>query len=112
VSANYYYGDNVNMHGGHHNTGMIKNQGPTAPASPELSAAVRELHDLAGELRSQVPPASVRALDDSLPDITADASAPAQDRHRALMAVAGIATTVGALGQPIIAAVNKVLALL
>ncbi|WP_409467266.1 hypothetical protein [Streptomyces sp. HC307] len=26
MSTNHYYGDNVNMHGGHQNTGMIKNQ--------------------------------------------------------------------------------------
>ncbi|MEE4595516.1 DUF6232 family protein [Streptomyces sp. DSM 41524] len=54
---NYYFGDNVNMHGG-------------------------------------------------------SATTPAQERHRALMAVAGIAATVGTVGQPVIDAVNKILELL
>lgn len=113
MSTNHYYGDNVNMHGGHHNTGMIKNRtAPAEPASAELQAAIQQLLDPVRELRSQVPPASARTLDDSLPDITADAAAPAQERHRALMAVAGIAATVGAVGRPVIEAVNKILELL
>jgi hypothetical protein len=112
MSTNHYYGDNVNMHGGHHNTGMIKNQASAEPASPELLAATQELLRLVAELRSQVPPASARAIDDSLPDITAGRAVPAQERHRALMAVAGIAATVGAVGQPVISAVNKLLELL
>lgn len=49
---------------------------------------------------------------DSLPDITAGATAPAQERHRALMPVAGIAATAGAVGQPVMGAVNEVPALL
>lgn len=113
MSGNHYCGDNVNMYGGHHNTGMVKKQtGPAVPASPELQAAVRELHDLVRELRAQAPPASARAIDESLPEITAEAGAPVNERHRALMAVAGIAATVGAIGQPVIEAVNKILALL
>ncbi|WP_435611611.1 hypothetical protein [Streptomyces sp. bgisy159] len=112
--TNYYYGDNVNMHGGSGNTGMIKNQAPApaAPASPELQAAVQELLDLLSELRPRIPAASAQALDDSVPGITADPAAPAQERHRALLAVAGIAATVGAVGQPIVEAVNRVLELL
>jgi hypothetical protein len=113
MSTNHYYGDNVNMHGGHHNTGIVKNQtAPAAPVSAELQAAIQKLFDLVEELRSQVPPASTRAIDDSLPDIAVDSTAPAQERHRALMAVASIAATVGAVGQPVIEAVNKILALL
>jgi len=34
-----------------------------------------------------------------------------QERHRALMAVAGIAATVGTLGQPVLEAVNRILRL-
>ncbi|MFI5689618.1 hypothetical protein [Streptomyces sp. NPDC051636] len=111
---NYYFGDSVSMHGGQGNTGIIKNQAaPAAPAaSPELEAAVRELVALVEQLRGQVPPASAQAIDDSLPDITADPGAPTQQRHRALMAVAGIAATVGAVGQPVVEAVNRILGLL
>ncbi|MFI6702494.1 hypothetical protein ACIBJC_26660 [Streptomyces sp. NPDC050509] len=111
----YYFGDNVNMHGGQDNTGIVKNQvaatDPTA-VSPALRSAVEELLQLVGELRDRVPPASAQSIDDSLPDISTAADAPPQDRHRALMAVAGIAATVGVVGQPVLDAVNKILELL
>ncbi|MFR9796732.1 hypothetical protein ACL02U_12625 [Streptomyces sp. MS06] len=112
--STYIFGDNVNMHGGSGNTGIVKGRvasSGAAPADPALEAAVRELLDAARVLRGQVPAASAQAIDDSLPDITADATAPTQERHRALMAVAGIAATVGAVGQPVAEAVNRVLAL-
>ncbi|MEU1177373.1 hypothetical protein ABZ464_06940 [Streptomyces sp. NPDC005820] len=114
MSTHNYYGDNVNMHGGSGNVGMIKNQGAAAaaPASPELEAAVQELLALLREVRPQIPAASAQALDESLPALTADATAPAQERHRALLAVAGIAATIGAVGQPVLEAVNRVLELL
>nr|WP_257101737.1 hypothetical protein [Streptomyces sp. alain-838] len=59
-----------------------------------------------------MPPASARSIDDCLPDITTAPGVQPQQRHRALMAVAGIAATVGAVGQPVVEAVNSVLALL
>ncbi|MFJ1620662.1 hypothetical protein ACIODX_09850 [Streptomyces sp. NPDC088190] len=111
----YYFGDNVNMHGGRGNTGIVKNQAGaanTAAVSPALQSAVEELLQLVEELRDRVPPASAQAIDESLGDISADDTAPPQDRHRALIAVAGIAATVGAVGQPVLDAVNKILDLL
>jgi len=109
----YHFGDNVTMHGGTGNTGIVKNQGvPAAPVSPALESAVADLHRLVEALRGQVPAASAQAIDDSLPAITADATAATPERHRALMAVAGIAATVGAVGQPVLEAVNKILGLL
>ncbi|MFF4145910.1 hypothetical protein ACFY0A_32180 [Streptomyces sp. NPDC001698] len=107
---NYYFGDNVNMRGGRDNIGMVKNQvaPANAPApSSALLSAIEELRRLMEELRAQVPPASARAIDDSLPDIAADAEP--QQRHRALMAVAGIAATVGAVGVPVVEVVNRIL---
>lgn len=112
---NYYFGDNVTMHGGHGNTGIVKHQAPSADTtavSPALQAAVDELLQLVRELRASVPPASAQVIDDSLPDITADPAAPPQERHRALMAVAGIAATVETVGRPVVEAVNRILALL
>lgn len=111
----YFFGDSVTMHGGTGNTGIVKNQtAPAAaePASPALQEAVEELRRLIQELRGQVPAASAQSIDDSLPDITADADTPSQERHRALMAVAGIAATVGTVGQPVLEAVNRILGLL
>ena len=110
---NYYFGDNVSMHGGFGNTGIVKNHAAPAgtEASPALEAAIRQLVELVQELRAQVPPASAQSIDDCLPDITTAPGTQPQ-RHRALMAVAGIAATVGAVGQPVVEAVNSVLALL
>ncbi|MFC7815232.1 MULTISPECIES: hypothetical protein [unclassified Streptomyces] len=111
---NYYFGDSVSMHGGFGNTGIVKNHAAPAgtEASPALEAAIQQLVELVGELRAQVPPASAQSIDDCLPDITAPTGVEPQQRHRALMAVAGIAATVGAVGQPVVEAVNSVLALL
>ncbi|MFE2033713.1 hypothetical protein ACFXBB_10710 [Streptomyces scopuliridis] len=111
----YYFGDNVNMHGGQGNTGIVKNQAVAADSAavpPALRSAVEELLQLVEALRDRVPPASAQAIDDSLGDISADGGAPPQDRHRALMAIAGIAATVGVVGQPVLDAVNKILELL
>ncbi|MFG2555320.1 hypothetical protein [Streptomyces sp. NPDC048581] len=113
MSTNNYYGDNVNIHGGHGHTGMIKNQVTTAtPVSPELQAAIEQLLMLIRELRAQVPQVSAEIIDDSLQVITTDAATPPRERHRALMAITGVATAVGAVGQPVVDAVNQILALL
>lgn len=111
---NYYFGDSVTMHGGMGNTGIVKNQSAADPAavSPALQEAVEELRRLIELLRGEVPAASAQTIDDSLPVLSADADAAPQDRHRALMAIAGIAATVGAVGQPVLEAVNRVLGLL
>ncbi|WP_406183837.1 hypothetical protein [Streptomyces sp. NBC_01006] len=112
----YYFGRTVNMHGGTHNTGMVNHDPESAaacPADPALAEAVRELVALLEELREQVPPLTARSIDDALPALSADSgAAPPEERHRALMAVAGIAATVGAIGQPVLDAVRAVLELL
>jgi hypothetical protein len=114
TGSNYYYGDNVNMYGGQGNQGIVKNQVGTgaAGADPALVAALAELHRLIGELRAQVPAPSAQLLDESLPALSPDAAVPAQERHRALMAIAGIAATVGAVGQPVAQAVQAIIGLL
>jgi len=112
---NYYFGDSVTIRGGQHHTGIIKNQpgaADSAPASAALQSAVEDLLRLVEDLRDRVQPVSAEAIDASLADLKADSGAAPPDRHRALMAIAGIATTVGAVGQPVIEAVNKILDLL
>ncbi|MGW0204924.1 hypothetical protein ACWDZ8_03585 [Streptomyces sp. NPDC003233] len=113
-SNNYYYGDNVNMYGGQGNQGIVKNQAGAGAGQqdPALVAALAELHRLIAELRAQVPTPSAQLLDDSLPALSPDATVPAQERHRALMAIAGIATTVGAVGQPVAEAVRAVIGMI
>ena len=110
----YYFGsgDHVTMHGGSGNVGIDKRITPVEEQPQAVQEALRELLALVRELRAQVPPVSAGALDDSLPALRAEADVQPQERHRALLAVAGIAATIGALGVPVIEAVNKVLELM
>ncbi|MGW3987679.1 hypothetical protein [Streptomyces sp. NPDC004830] len=107
---NYYYGDNVSMHGGSGNTGIVKNGG-AGDTDPALRLALAELLQGVRELREQLPQPSVQLIDESLPVLAADA-APPQERHRALLAVAAIAAAVGAVGQPVAEAANRILQML
>ncbi|MFH8442519.1 hypothetical protein ACH4D3_14995 [Streptomyces sp. NPDC018026] len=63
-------------------------------------------------LRPQVSPEGAQTIDASLPVLAPDASVQPGARTRALMAVAGVAATAGALGVPIVETVNRVLELL
>ncbi|MER6916639.1 hypothetical protein ABT354_33730 [Streptomyces sp. NPDC000594] len=113
--TNHFYGPTVNMHGGTGNTGMVNNHwGPAGgtAGSPALEEAVQELVALLRELRDRVPPLSAQSIDEAVPVLTAGPSVEPQERHRALMAIAGIATTAGTLGQPVADAVRLVLELL
>ncbi|MEU9479191.1 hypothetical protein [Streptomyces sp. NPDC048191] len=114
MSNNYYYGDNVNMYGGQGNRGIVKTQVGTGAGQPDpaLVAALAELRGLIAELRAHVPAPSVPLLEESLPAISADAAVPAQERHRALLAIAGIAGTVGAVGQPVAEAVRVIIGMI
>ncbi|KOV70744.1 hypothetical protein [Streptomyces sp. MMG1121] len=114
MSGNYYYGDNVNMYGGQGNQGIVKNHGVPGAGQqdPALVAALAELHSLIAALRAQVPAPSAQLLDESLPAVSPDAAVPAQERHRALMAIAGIASTVGAVGQPVAEAVRAIIGMI
>ncbi|MEE6271194.1 hypothetical protein V2E29_36865 [Streptomyces diastatochromogenes] len=110
----YYFGggDHVTMHGGSGNVGIDKRVTPTQELPEAVQEALHQLLTLVQELRAQVPTASADALDDTLPALRAEADVQPQERHRALLAVAGIAATIGGLGVPIVEAVNKVLELM
>ncbi|MDQ0950628.1 hypothetical protein QFZ24_004551 [Streptomyces phaeochromogenes] len=112
---NFQFGDSVSIHGGMGHTGIVKHAADSAEAgagSPVLHEAVQELVRLLQELRGQVAAPSAQAIDDSLASISPEGDTDSQRQHQALMAVAGIAATVGAIGQPVLDAVTKVLALL
>ncbi|MFD7446976.1 hypothetical protein [Streptomyces sp. NPDC059909] len=106
-------GDTVNMHGGTHNIGIQhQHSGGAQPAPPDLLEAIAELSHLLQELRNQgVTPATAQVIDNSLPVISSQASPP-EERRGALIAVASIAQSVGALGTTIVDAVDRVLGLL
>ena len=110
----YYYGDNVNMHGGRNNRGMVKYQvgGEAESLPPAVVAAIGELHRMIEELRTQVSAPSAELITESLPALDARAAVPAQERRRALMAVASVAGTLGAVGQPVADAVQAIIGML
>ncbi|WP_329386693.1 hypothetical protein OG625_28570 [Streptomyces sp. NBC_01351] len=108
-----HIGDVVNIHGGTHIIGIVKNQSPTiAPQLPaDQREAIAELIRLLEGLREQMPPGGAETVDDSLRAIGSADSSP-QQRRSALMAVAGVASLIGATAQPVTDAVNAVLRLL
>ncbi|MDT0459040.1 hypothetical protein RM550_25550 [Streptomyces sp. DSM 41527] len=110
----YYFGsgDHVTMHGGSGNVGIDKRVTPAQELPPAVQEALRELLVLARDLRAQVPPVSADALDTALPALRVESDVPPQERHRALLAVAGIAATAGTLGTPIVEVINKILELM
>ncbi|MFE7565511.1 hypothetical protein ACFU76_00875 [Streptomyces sp. NPDC057539] len=113
-NQHYYFGggDHVSMYGGSGNIGIDKRVTPVQELPQAVQEALGELLSLIQELRAQVPPVSSDALDDALPALRAEADVQPPERHRALLAVAGIAATIGALGVPVVEAVNKVLELM
>ncbi|MFB7466367.1 hypothetical protein ACFCZ1_23235 [Streptomyces sp. NPDC056224] len=113
MTGGNHYGDIVNMNQGSGNTGIVKNQFPAV--APQLPAdqreAIAELIRLLQELRGQLPPAAVETVDGSLRTISSAGSTP-QERHGALMTVAGVAAVIGPLAQPVVDAVQAILRLL
>lgn len=111
----FHFGDSVTISGGTGNTGIVKNTAAPAAAPampPGLQETMRELVQLLQELREQVTTVNAQTIDNALTDISADSDADPQRRRQALLAVAHIAATVGAVGQPVGDAVNRILALL
>ncbi|MEU9856928.1 hypothetical protein [Streptomyces sp. NPDC047974] len=107
-STHHYHGDVVNMHGGQGNQGIVHHHAPAPALTPEQAlAAVREL---AEALRTQLPDADREALDEGLAGLDEAAAGP--ERRRTLLAIAGIAATVGTLGQPLLDSVRAALELL
>ncbi|WP_436738260.1 hypothetical protein [Streptomyces sp. BBFR102] len=110
----FHFGDSVTMNGGVGNTGIVKHQAAPAAtgADSALQEALRDLAPLLRDLRERVSPMSAEMIDDSLDDLDAEGESTPRGRHRALMAVSGIAQSVGAVGAPALEAVNRVLAML
>ncbi|MEV8331965.1 hypothetical protein [Streptomyces niveus] len=113
-NQHYYFGngDHVTMRGGSGNIGIDKRVTPAQEMPQAVAEALSELLTLIQELRAQAPPVSSDALDDLLPVLRPEADVQPPERHRALLAVAGIAATIGAFGVPVVEAVNKVLELM
>ncbi|MFD8949814.1 hypothetical protein ACFV0B_13265 [Streptomyces xanthophaeus] len=112
ASGTVFFGDSVTVHGGFADTGMATGRSGSGGALPEALAQLR--HALK-ELRGQVPPSVAADIDAALPHLMAEDPPEAAvfvERVRALMTVSAIAAVqAGAVGQPVLAAVERVLAL-
>ncbi|WP_369145073.1 hypothetical protein [Streptomyces sp. R44] len=104
----HYYGDAVNINGGQGHTGIVHHHAPQASLEETLRAVV----ELARALRGEVPEEDRSSIDDALPVLAAGPSAEAGSRRRSLMALAAVAATVGAIGQPLLDSVRAALELL
>ncbi|MFJ8432137.1 hypothetical protein ACIQ9P_12665 [Kitasatospora sp. NPDC094019] len=116
MSGDHFHGDVVNLYGGTDNKGIVHHHHAPGPdgerVTAELTRAVQDLVTLLRELRAGVAPMAAESIDEALPALTVGPLAVPRERHRALMAVAGIAATVGAVGVPVVEAVQRVLGLL
>ncbi|MEU5718571.1 hypothetical protein AB0G71_22875 [Streptomyces sp. NPDC020403] len=109
--GDFQFGDRVSIVGGQGHQGIVHHN----HAAPQrtLEEQLREVVQLALALRSDVPDDTDRAsIDHALPALADDASAEPPARRRSLMALAAIAATVGAVGEPLLGSVKAALELL
>ncbi|MEU3395982.1 DUF5955 family protein [Streptomyces filamentosus] len=104
----HYFGDVVNMRDGQGNQGIVHHHAPAAPVTREQ--ALRAVRELAEALRTELPEPDRQALDEELAALGGSGEGP--PRRRTLLAIAGIAASVGALGQPLLDSVRAALELL
>ncbi|MFD9289225.1 hypothetical protein ACFWBV_13210 [Streptomyces sp. NPDC060030] len=106
--GDFQFGDRVSIVGGQGHRGIVHHN----HAAPQrtLEEQLGEVVQLALALRGDVPDDTDRAsIDHALPALAAD-EPPA--RRRSLMALAAIAATVGAVGEPLLGSVKAALELL
>lgn len=107
MNGGNHYGDSVTQTGGMGNVGINKNQGAVDP-----QAAFREMIQAIQVLRGQVSAEDRRVIDDSLGAISAGRDVDPGTLRLALSAIGGVATVVGEVGAPVVAAIQRVLALI
>ncbi|TXS19552.1 hypothetical protein EAO70_11790 [Streptomyces sp. adm13(2018)] len=99
----------VNMAGGQGNVGI--NYGTVGTPDDRLRVAVEELTRLLQGLRPHLSPEQAQTVDEALPELTPDRAALRQ-RGLVLASVAQIAAAVGTVGQPVVDALGRLIALL
>ncbi|MEU6663087.1 hypothetical protein [Streptomyces sp. NPDC046821] len=109
TGGDFQFGDRVVINGGDGHTGIVHNH--HAP-QPTLEETLRAVVELARALRGDVPEEDQASIDEVLPVLAAGPSAEPATRRRSLMALAAIASTIGAIGQPLLDTVRSALDLL
>ncbi|MFF5436751.1 hypothetical protein [Streptomyces achromogenes] len=106
-----YYGQVANINGGQGNVGFNYGTVGGPAADPELRAAVENLTRGLAELRRHLTPEQDRTVEEALPALTPDRAA-LRERGLVLASIAQIAAAVGAVGEPVVNAVGRLIALL
>ncbi|MEU0737927.1 hypothetical protein [Streptomyces sp. NPDC006134] len=101
MSGDYHFGDRI-YQVGNYNTGTnrVYGSGIGSEAHSQLLSAVREL-------RTQVSDQNQRLIDEHLPALEAAEQTDPSRLHRALTTVAGVASLAGAVGLPVLEAVQQ-----
>ncbi|MGW2305684.1 hypothetical protein [Streptomyces sp. NPDC001809] len=104
------HGTMISMEGGQGNVGI--NYGTVGGgADDRLRVAVEELTRLLQGLRPHLSAEQAQTVDEALPELTPDRAALRQ-RGLVLASVAQIAAAVGTVGQPVVDALGRLIALL
>ncbi|WP_331725720.1 hypothetical protein OG264_39050 (plasmid) [Streptomyces xanthophaeus] len=113
TSGTVHFGDSVNIHGGFGNTGTVFSHAESPGATAQ--EALAQLRHALQELQGQVSPSLAEDLEAALPYLMHETPPPdaagLAERVRAVMLVSGIAAQAGAVGYPVLVAVERVLAL-
>ncbi len=109
--TNYVGGNQYNAGGDQYNASdnAIGRQQINNYGAADQGAALQELIQAVTELRARVSTADRQALDEQMRVVAAGPQQDPGTLRRALSAIAGVATVVGEVGAPVIAAVRAVL---
>ncbi|MDF6023076.1 hypothetical protein [Streptomyces sp. JH34] len=109
----YHWGDSVAINGGSNHTGIDKRHVTSSAAghpAEELRVALAELTRLLQDLRPRLEAIDAEVIDGSLAELESGTSDPQRQRG-ILLTLAGIAATVGAVGQPVAEIISQLLPL-
>ncbi|MFD8757178.1 hypothetical protein ACFV0O_40330 [Kitasatospora sp. NPDC059577] len=111
----FHLGDNVTIHGGHHNIGVQHNNGQAGEAlPPEVAAMFARLAAEVAELArdSRVHEQDRQSLTETLPVLRDPASEEQRGRRNALLLLAGVTQSIGEAAAPALGLANQLLALI
>ncbi|MFH9352868.1 hypothetical protein [Kitasatospora sp. NPDC017646] len=112
----FQFGDNVTIHGGHHNVGVQHNNGPVADQAlpPEITAMFARLAAAVADLArdARVPAEDRRSLEETLPVLREPAAQERRSRRNTLHLLAGLTRELGEAAAPVLGLVTQLLALI
>ncbi|MET8629757.1 hypothetical protein ABZW30_39545 [Kitasatospora sp. NPDC004669] len=112
----FHVGDQVTIHGGHHNVGVQHNNGPVGDQAlpPEIAAMFAQLAAVVAELArdSRVHEEDRQSLTEALPVLRDPASEERRGWRNTLLLLAGVTQSIGEAAAPALGLANQLLALI